>query len=278
MPISSGLIALTIPDRAHKFNSECVWEPWVGLDDPAVIRLNERLGDKPRLECALPDSKIAKSGIAGVSHVALWRLIREDKFVAVTIGRARTSGLADLPAWTVPTMQGRQGLLQADVLGPLAHELATVFKQVRPRTSLLNRTAYPMPQAQLGDFAELAPLPIATQHLLGRFQVPGHAGISHGLWVWAGSATESGAVLLLLREALLCGAGPGAGQGGPSPAQNGLFPTSALCRDAMSQRPSRPFSSCQIVPVSKRVRLRVSALNSTPTKWTGSPFSRYWPA
>ena len=75
-----------------------------------------------------PNSKIAKSGVTGVSRVALWRLIREDKIVAVTIGRARRSELSDVPAWMVSAIECRQGLLQAKVLGPLAHEFATLFE------------------------------------------------------------------------------------------------------------------------------------------------------
>ena len=105
--------------------SEC--EPWVGLDNPAV-RLSERLGGQPRLECTLPDSKIAKDSIGGVSRVALWSLVGEDKFVAVTIGRARPREFSDVRAWTLSAIECRQGLLQSEVLGPLAHEFTTLFE------------------------------------------------------------------------------------------------------------------------------------------------------
>ena len=44
--------------------------------------------------------------------------------------------------------------------------------------------------------------------------------------------------------------------------------------EATLRRRSRAFPSYRIVSVSKRVTLRVSALNSTPTKWIGSPLPR----
>lgn len=86
MPISSALIALTMPKCIQEFRSECE-SLWVRLDNP-VVRLYERLRDKPRLECALPSLSTAKRGITGVSHVALRRLVREETFVAEAFGRA----------------------------------------------------------------------------------------------------------------------------------------------------------------------------------------------
>lgn len=70
--------------------------------------------------------------------------------------RARPRELSDVPVWTVSAIACGQGLLQAEVLSPLAHELATLFKQVRPRIGLLNSTTNSVPEAQFGDFADLA--------------------------------------------------------------------------------------------------------------------------
>ena len=129
----------------------------MGRAGPPAVRLYDRFGAQPRLECALPDSKIAKSGIRGVSHVVVWRLVRQDKFVAVAIRRVRPRELlSDVPTLAVSAIECGQSLLQAEVLGPLAHEFATLFKQVRPSIGLLDSAADPMPEAQFGDLADLS--------------------------------------------------------------------------------------------------------------------------
>ena len=58
------------------------------------------------------------------------------------------------------------------------------------------------------------------------------------------------------------------------PPQYGLFRAALTCRDSPARPLSRLFASGQTVSASKRVTLRVSALNSTPTKWIGSPLPR----
>ena len=52
------------------------------------------------------------------------------------------------------------------------------------------------------------------------------------------------------------------------------FKALALSRKATQHGRSQFFASCQIVSDSKSVMLRFCALNSTPTRWTGSPRPR----
>ena len=71
------------------------------------------------------------------------------------MGLARQSEFSNAARWIVSAIECGQCLLQAEAVGPLAHQFETLLKLVGPCIGLLDHTADPIPETKFSSFADL---------------------------------------------------------------------------------------------------------------------------